>query len=91
MLRFDFSDFQSTHIPNGPPPFYRASRQGGYRFSVKKNSNWWDFRGARSGSSKAAFLFFDENFAFAGMVGLSDDALKFHSFHERCRTIVANL
>src|SRR6202020_3607417 len=41
--------------------------------------------------SKAAFLFRNENFAFASMVGLSDDALKFHPLHQRCRTIAANL
>src|SRR6476660_4252138 len=41
--------------------------------------------------SKAAFFFLDQNFALAGMVGLSDDALEFHPLHQRCGTVISDL
>src|ERR1700721_1539659 len=40
---------------------------------------------------EAAFLFLDQNFALAGMIGLSNDAFQFHPLHQRGRTVVADL
>ena len=40
---------------------------------------------------KTAFFFLNENLAFSGMVGLSDDAFQFHPLHQRCSTIIADL
>jgi hypothetical protein len=31
--------------------------------------------------SEAAFFLFDQNLAFSGVIGLSDNAFKFHSLH----------
>src|ERR1700721_1105344 len=41
--------------------------------------------------SKAAFFFFDQNFALSGMIGLSDDALEFHSLHQRRGAVISDL
>jgi hypothetical protein len=40
---------------------------------------------------KTAFFFFDQNFAFAGVIGLSDDALQFHALHQRRRAVISDL
>src|SRR5882724_996980 len=40
---------------------------------------------------KTALFFLDQNFAFAGVIGLADDAFEFHSLHQGCRAVVADL
>ena len=41
--------------------------------------------------SETTFLFRDEDFALAGMVGLTDDTLQFHPLHQRRGTVVTDL
>ena len=58
---------------------YRDLGEKRYRFSVKSL-----FDGANSSRdrSKSAFFFRNENFAFAGVIGLAHDTFLFHPLHQ---------
>src|SRR5882757_7687189 len=59
---------------------YRALDPNRYRFSVKN-----------AAGSESAFFFLDQNLAFAGVIGLADDAFEFHPLHQRGCAVIADL
>lgn len=57
--------------------------------SAGANPELWRFRDSKAGLSigrvklsEPAFFFFDQNLAFTGMVGLTDDAFIFHPLYQ---------
>ena len=40
---------------------------------------------------ESAFFFLDQNFAFAGVIRLPNDAFLFHPLHQRCCAVIADL
>ena len=57
-------------------PFYRGLGKKEILFFVKYDAARDDFA-----LSEAAFFLFDQNLAFAGVIGLADNAFKFHPLH----------
>src|ERR1019366_1320116 len=86
----EISDFYSTRRPVWLSAILSWFRRKEISFSVKYTSHSGNPR-ARWGSSKAAFFFLDQNFAFSCMIGLADDAFQFHPLHQRRRAVITDL
>src|SRR5664280_559309 len=90
VLLFETSDFYSTCRPAWLPAILSCFRQKEISFfrenimPIRQSFGWMAL-------SKAAFFFFDQNLAFAGVIGLPDDAFEFHSLHQRRSAVIPDL
>src|SRR5690242_9347880 len=89
---FSFS-FQRI-ILTGWLSFYRSFGAMQYRFSVKSCRDGpakGVLKGVLPRNLETLLLLGHEDFALAGVIGLADDTFQFHAFHQRGRTVVADL
>src|SRR5882762_6008690 len=90
-LRPGISDFYSTRRPASLSAILSCFRPREIWFFRENMMPSQAILRARSRPSKAAFFFFDQNLAFTGVIGLSDNAFEFHPLHQRRGAVIADL
>src|ERR1700720_3408662 len=90
-LRPGISDFYSTRRPASLSAILSRFRPREISFFRENMMPSQAILRARSRPSKAAFFFLDQNLAFTGVIGLSDDAFEFHPLHQRRGAVIADL
>ena len=73
-LLFNACDSESCRCRS----FYRAFEPKEISFFRENH----DAIQSRASSLETALFFLDQNFAFAGVIGLADDAFEFHPLHQ---------